>query len=79
MPFFHPARMELSCVRTGEWRIEGFDVERTKVDGKIWWKVSKQYAGEPRRLIGEASTLTEACDVIDDEIYRQHSGEPREP
>lgn len=81
MSFAFPNRMEISCVRAGAWRIEGFEVERAKVHGKIGWQVYQRYTGHPDKLIGSAATLAEACDLIEEEQYRrlQHPRGDDEP
>lgn len=78
MSFAFPSRMDIACVRAGVWRIEGFDVERRRVDGKISWQIHQRYAGQPERFVGQARTLEEVCDLIDEEQYRR-SQEPLEP
>lgn len=79
MSFAFPSRMDIACVRAGAWRIEGFDVERVKVDGKTWWQIHQRYTGQPERFIGQARTLEEICDLVDDELYRRHQGVDPEP
>lgn len=64
MAFSRPERMEMACIRPGVWRVEGYDVERVKADGKTWWQVFTRYAGEPEVFHGKRPSLVEACDLV---------------
>lgn len=64
--FVRPERMEMACVRPGHWRVEGYDVERHRQDGKDWWQVTTRRQDEPDQFHGKRRTLTEACDLVDD-------------
>lgn len=68
-----PGTMEMACARPGVWRVEGFDVERIRADGKVWWQVYSREAvqideTEPwsvhETFHGKRRTLTEACGLI---------------
>lgn len=73
MTFHRPSSMEMSCTKPGVWRVEGYDVERTRADGKTWWQVFTRRAVQVREsepwtvheiFYGERPTLTEACHLI---------------
>lgn len=70
--FRRPESLEMRCNRPGHWTVEGFDVERRRVDGKSQWVVFTRDAvgdgGEPGVLYetfqGQSRTLTGACELI---------------
>ena len=73
--FTKPSLMEMQCIRSGVWRVEGYDVERHAQDGKDWWHVFLRRAvrvdeREPwdvhETFCGKRRSLTEACALIDD-------------
>lgn len=74
MTFYRPQGMEIACERPGKWRIEGYHVERTRADGKVWWQVFQRFTGQPERFVGKAHTLEDACTVVDDDQHRRRHG-----
>ena len=65
--------LEADCTRPGSWRVEGYDVERRRADGKVWWQVFERWtaltgeAPSPVEVFhGKRRTFAGACDLIRD-------------
>lgn len=80
MGYTIPEGMEASCIRAGVWRVEGYDVERIRVDGKDWWHVFCRRAVQVREdepftihetFHGKHKSLTDACDLIYEILVEQ--------
>ena len=56
--FTLPEWMEAACQAPGRWRVEGYDVERHRQDGKDWWHVFTRYTGEPEVFHGKMAGMT---------------------
>ena len=79
--FYRPEAMEMGCLRPGHWMVEGYEVERHRKDGKVWWQVFERRGvqvreDEPYSLVetfhGKRRTLTEACDLVWDILCRRN-------
>jgi hypothetical protein len=62
--FYRPEDLEMRCVASGHWIVEGYHVERRHTNGAHGWEVSHRFNGQPATFYGRRRSLTEACELV---------------